>query len=255
MTIQFTQTPVETLVDRYIAEFKPVDTVAIEKQIRDRVKVFEEGESTQLIPITDVVFQTVDKLNKQTDPIEGILMPTISLTRVQRGCSRWDWYKFIGELLANGYTVNNNHKKYFGQDEMVVLNRPESFKETNKALVEAMVSKAIAAAETAAHSAYFDTDKIAAYVEEYQEHERQQYLNRQKAVVDGLISQRLAAASLENEFKGKFKEIVGDSKSVAFNDVKAALGGCDNVVLTNLLTSAGFVKGKDEQGKTVWLKS
>ncbi|EGR3971278.1 hypothetical protein DDN72_17695, partial [Vibrio cholerae] len=133
--------------------------------------------------------------------------------------------------------------------------RPERFKEVNKALVEAMVSKAIEEAETAVHSAYFDTDKIAQYVEQEQERERQQYLNRQKAVVDGLIAQKLQVNAAKNEFKAAFTAFVDCKTEVSFNDVKKALNGADNALVSELLTDAGYVKGKDLEGKTVWLKS
>ncbi|EGR3971219.1 hypothetical protein DDN72_17390, partial [Vibrio cholerae] len=119
MTIQFTQTPVEQIVDQYIAAFPKVDTVALEKQIRDRAKAFEEGNASQFINIFDTSIQTVEKIDNTPYENGEVISPLVSLIRV-KGCTRYDWYQLISELLANGYTVNNNHSKYFGNNEMVV---------------------------------------------------------------------------------------------------------------------------------------
>ncbi|EOG7683372.1 hypothetical protein ACLIM5_003350 [Vibrio cholerae] len=253
MTIQFTQKPVEQIVDQYIAEFKTVDTVAIADKITSRAKAFEEGNSSQHINIFDSKLQTVEKIDNTPCQNEHILMPVVTLTRV-KGCTRWGWYQLIADLLKAGYTISDDHNKYFGTNESVCLERPERFKEVNKALVEAMVSKAIEDAEKQTHSAYFDTDKIAAYVEEYQERERAEYLQKQKNIVDGLIAQKLQVNAAKNEFKAAFTAFVDGKTEVSFNDVKKALNGADNALVSELLTDAGYVKGKEE-GKTVWLKS
>ncbi|HGS5205427.1 TPA: hypothetical protein ACMDQP_003096 [Vibrio cholerae] len=254
MTIPFNITPVEQIVDQYIAAFPKVDTVAIADKITSRAKAFEEGNASQYINIFDSKLQNVEKIDNTPCQNEHILMPVVTLTRV-KGCTRWGWYQLIGDLLKAGYTISDDHNKYFGTNESVCLERPESFKEVNKALVEAMVSKAIEEAEKQAHSAYFDTDKIAQYVEQEQERERQQYLNRQKAVVDGLIAQKLQVNAAKNEFKAAFTAFVDGKTEVSFNDVKKALNGADNALVSELLTDAGYVKGKDLEGKTVWLKS
>ncbi len=255
MTIPFNVTPVEQIVDQYIAAFPKVDTVAIADKITSRAKAFEEGNSSQHINLFDTSIQTVEKIDNTPCENEKVLMPLVTLTRL-KGCTRWGWYQLIGDLLKAGYTISDDHNKYFGTNESVCLERPERFKEANKALVEAMVSKAIADAEKQAHSDYFDTDKIAAYVEEYQERERVEYLQKQKNIVDGLIAQKLQVNAAKNEFKAAFTAFVDGKTEVSFNDVKKALNGADNALVSELLQDAGFTtKGKDEQGKTVWLKS
>ncbi|HAS6212354.1 TPA: hypothetical protein ACGU4W_001093 [Vibrio vulnificus] len=247
----FTQTSIEQIVDIYSEAFKPYDTTTLENATRNRLKTWATTGTTQVVAHDNAV-NLVEQINSQISE-HGVVTPFVT---IKRRINIVKWYQLIAELIRDGFTVCEDHNKYYNyrDTECVCLVRPDKYLTVNESLINDVVNKAVEIKRDDYMREYFSVDAVSAYVEDYQAKEREKFYQTQQNVIESSIAQRLQLQEQKQAVKIKFLELVDGKTEVSFNDLKASLDGADNALVSSLLTESGFIKSKNSEGKAVWVK-
>lgn len=246
--------PLETIVDKYIDLYIPLDTVELENKIRTTAKVY----STEGHTFLDIYKDEHDWLSVVNTTLHergGVLTPSVTLIRGDN-VNKLAWYDILAALFKEGYEVMQGGYQYLRQDkESVVLKRPETLLESNKVLIDTMVKDAVEQAMTAHHNAYFDTNKVSKFVEDYQKQEMDKFYANQQRIVTSTLHQKLQAKAAVSGLQGLFDEYTQQHEHVAFNALKQALGNIDNLTAKQLLETNGYTKQTVKGSSPVWVKT